>query len=70
MAFMHRQKVREAHLACDVCNGFGYVTRAPNLDMATIEAMVKAGLGDKPVETVEVECKACVGTGKRTFRKE
>jgi hypothetical protein len=65
---MRQPKVREAHLACDVCNGFGFVVRMPNIDMATLEASINAGLGDKPIETAEVNCIGCAGTGRLTPR--
>jgi hypothetical protein len=64
---MRQQKCSDPAKFCDACNGFGYVTSMPNLNMPVIEALVKGGLGDKPVEVAEVECKACSGTGERPF---
>lgn len=62
---MRQQKCSDPTKFCDTCNGFGYIKTMPNLDMPAIEALVKGGLGNKPVEISEVECRPCLGTGKR-----
>lgn len=38
---MRQQKCSHPAEFCDACNGFGYVTSMPNLDMPSIEALVK-----------------------------
>ncbi len=62
---MRGQKCTDPAKFCDRCNGFGYVTHMPNLGMPEIDALVRAGFGGKPVETAEIECKTCGGTGRR-----
>ena len=63
---MRLQKCTDPAKFCDSCNGFGYTTTAPNLgNMAEMEALIKAGFGDKPIETTKIECKFCGGTGRR-----
>jgi hypothetical protein len=63
---MRQQKCADPKRLCDSCNGFGYMAMALNLpSMVEMEALMKAGFGDKPIETVEVECKFCGGSGRR-----
>jgi DnaJ-class molecular chaperone len=66
---MRLQKCSDPAKFCDACNGFGYVVRGFGLHPIQVKAMVEAGLGDEPIDTAEVECKACAGSGRRTFRK-
>ena len=61
---MREQKCSNPERFCDACNGFGFVVTAPNIDMASVQAMVDAGLGRRLIETAEVECRKCGGTGE------
>jgi len=40
------------------------------MTMADVEALEKAGQGDKPLEAFEVECKFCAGTGRRIWMEK
>lgn len=64
-----QQKCTDPTRFCDVCNGFGYVVRGFGTDIAAVRAMIDAGLGDRPIETAEVECSTCRGTGLRRPQK-
>jgi hypothetical protein len=60
------QKCRDPERFCAECNGFGVIVKAPNVGhIDSIKALIDAGVGDVPIETVEVMCSACRGTGER-----
>jgi DnaJ-class molecular chaperone len=67
---LRQQKCTDPAKFCDACNGFGVIVTAPNLGgMAEMKALIDAGFGDKSIETAEVECKRCLGTGRRMLLK-
>lgn len=63
---MRQQKCTDPATFCDDCNGFGFIARpADIIRVDELEAMAKAGFGDRKVEIVEFACPFCDGTGKR-----
>lgn len=66
---MH-QRHSNSKTACPECNGFGRIVRGFGTSIRELKAMIDAGLGDLPIDTAEVECKECLGTGKRFPRPQ
>ena len=63
---MMHQKCSDPEKFCDACNGFGIIARLPNIGgAAEVDAMIAAGLGDRPIEVVHTDCPECKGSGKR-----